>query len=46
MPRVHVLVRGTGWASMSDYLIGRIAASKGSCATETEIPRLEVIVIR
>jgi thioredoxin reductase (NADPH) len=40
---VHVLVRGTGLAaSMSDYLIGRIAASKTiALHTETEISRLE-----
>ena len=39
--RVHVLVRGTGLAaSMSDYLIGRIAASKTiDLHTETEIVR-------
>ena len=40
---VHMLVRGTGLAvSMSDYLIGRIAASKAIVLhTETEISRLE-----
>ena len=40
---VHVLVRGTGLAaSMSDYLIGRIAASKAIVLhTETEISRLD-----
>lgn len=40
---VHILVRGTGLAaSMSDYLIGRIAASKAIVLhTETEISRLE-----
>ena len=41
--RVHILVRGTGLAaSMSDYLIGRIAASKRiELHSETEITRLE-----
>ena len=41
--RVHVLIRGSGLAaSMSDYLIGRIAASKSIVLhTETEITRLE-----
>ena len=40
---VHMLVRGTGLAaSMSDYLIGRISASKAIVLhTETEISRLE-----
>ena len=40
--RVHVLVRGTSLAaSMSDYLVGRIAASATiSVHTETEIVRL------
>jgi len=41
--RVHVLVRGTGLAaSMSDYLIGRINASRTIVLhAETEITRLE-----
>jgi thioredoxin reductase (NADPH) len=40
---VHILVRGTGLAaSMSDYLIGRIAASRAIVLhTETEISRLD-----
>jgi thioredoxin reductase (NADPH) len=41
--RVHVLVRSVGLAaSMSDYLIGRIAAAKNIVLhTETEISRLD-----